>query len=242
MNLQISLFLSILVLIAFTKTADADHFSAGITAYEKGDPEEALMQFQAALVTNENAATLHNLALTYLKLEQPTDAIWQMERAVRLDPRNKNYNYKLKAMREQLGLFTAPTKWYENISQLLPIDQWIILITFSSWTWLALLIIPRIAGTSLNYSLKFCRTFSFLILVASLLPIVVLSQAQTDGIIISDEVVSVHAAPASAAPIKGNARPGERAKVVEQYNNYLKIKTEGQVIGWISQDLLHTIL
>ena len=238
---QIFSFLLITALIALTATANVDNFNAGITAYEKSDLEGALKQFQAALITSGYAATHHNLALTYLKLEKPADAILQMERALRLDPRNENYYYKLKAMREQLGLFTTPPKWYQSATRLLLIDQWIILITVSTWTWLALIILPKIAGSSLCYSLKFFRIFSFLLLLASLPPIVALSQSRSDGIIISDFAVALHAAPASAAPTMGNARPGERANVIEQHDNYLKIKTEGKVIGWVSQDVFRTI-
>ena len=241
MNKQIFSFLSALVLIPLTTIASADHFSAGISTYEKGEHEKALMQFQAALITMEDAATHHNLALTYLKLEQPAYAIWQMECAVRLDPRNESYNYKLSTMREQLGLFTAPMEWYQIATRLLLMDQWIILLSFSTWTWLALVILPKIAGTSLSYSLKFCRILSFVLLLTSLPPIIFLSQAHTYGIILSEIAVAVHAAPAGAAPTTGNARPGERAKVIEQHDSYLKIKTEGQVIGWISQDLFSSI-
>ena len=241
MNLQIFSFLSILALIAFTTTARADNFRAGITAYENGDAEEALKQFQTALISMEDSATHHNLALTYLKLEQPANAVWQMERALRLDPRNEDYNYKLKVMREQLGLVTAPIIWHHKIARLLAIDQWIILLTISTWIWIALVILPKISGAFLSYGLKFCRILSFVLLLISLLPILVLSQARADGIILSDITVTVYAAPASAAPITGNARPGERAKVIEQHDNYLKIKTEGQAIGWISQDLFRKI-
>ena len=241
MNLQIFSFFSILALIAFTTTASADHFRAGITAYEKGEHDEALKQFQAALITTEDAATHHNLALTFLKLEQPADAIWQMERALRLDPHNESYNYKLRTMREQLGLFTVPTKWHQNAARLLLIDQWIMLLTISTWTWLTLIILPKIAGTSISYSLKLCRIISFVVLLTSLPPLVVLSQARTYGIILSEVAVAVHAAPAIAAPNTGNARPGERAKVIERHESYLKIKTEGQAIGWILQDLFRAI-
>ena len=80
-------FLSIVAKLTFFTTAlHADSFSQGITAYESENYELALIEFEAAVKESPSAAAYHNLGLTYLKLSQLPDAIWQIETALRLDP------------------------------------------------------------------------------------------------------------------------------------------------------------
>ena len=229
---RISLFYIIATVTAFAATP----FQAGIEAYQNAEYKAAKAQFTSALEVEETAAARHNLGLAHFQLGAPAEAVWQLERAQLLEPFNADYRYKLEAVRQELGLFAGSPKWYVLASEALPTKTWLILATISFWILLAVLILPRISGTKPSLGIKTLRFISIAALIFSTPSIWLNLRLLQSGTIITDEAASLHAAPASAAPESGTARPGERARILDQYNDFYEIKTEGQAIGWISKD------
>jgi hypothetical protein len=64
---------------------------------------------------------------------------------------------------------------------------------------------------------------------------------QASGVIVAKEAIALHHAPASAAPEAGLARPGERAHVLDQHNDFIKIKTEAEITGWIRAETFRAL-
>jgi hypothetical protein len=114
--------------------------------------------------------------------------------------------------------------------------MWIVIATISFWTLIAILILPRINDTKIGISLKTLRFISIFALILSTPSIWLNLRLLQTGTVITDEATSLHAAPASAAPQSGTARPGERARILDQYKHFYEIETEGQATGWISKD------
>lgn len=234
---HIPLLYALTVIAVFAATSETDTpFQAGIEAYQNAQYKTAKTQFTAALELNETAAARHNLGLTQLQLDAPAAAVWQLERAQLLEPFNADYRYKLEAVRQELGLFAGSPKWTILASQTLSTKTWIIIATISFWVLLAALILPRISGTKISISLKALRLMSIGALILSIPSIWLNLRLLQSGTIITDEAACLHAAPASAAPESGTARPGERARILDQYNHFYEIETEGQATGWISKD------
>lgn len=210
-------------------------FDAGIEAYQNAEYKTAQTQFATAVETNETAAARHNLGLAHFQLGTPAEAVWQLERTQLLAPFNADYRYKLEAVRQELGLFAGAPKWYTLASQALPTKTWLIIATVSLWLLLTACILPRIGGVKVGIRVKSLRFLSVVALILSLPSIWLNLRLLESGTVISNEATSLHAAPASAAPESGTARPGERARILDQYNNYYEVETEGQAIGWISK-------
>jgi len=238
--LRISLLYVIATVAAFATTdqaaAPADPFDVGIEAYQNSEYKTAKAQFTAALEISETAAARHNLGLAYFQLEAPAEAIWQLERAQLLSPFNADYRFKLEAVRQELGLFAGSPQWYVLASQALPTKTWLIIATISFWLLLAALILPRLSGAKVSIRIKALRVMSIAALILSLPSIGLNLRLLQIGTVITDQAANLHAAPASAAPECGTARPGERARILDQYNNFYKVETEGQATGWISKD------
>lgn len=216
-------------------------FQAGIEAYENGQYETAKTEFISALETNEDPATRHNLGLTYFQLGNFAEATWQLERAQLLAPLNGDYRYKLEAVRQELGLFAGTPKWYLLASEALPTKTWLIIASISFWLFLATLLLPRLSGAKIGIRIKSLRFISIFALILSIPCIWLNYGLLQSGTVIANEAISLHAAPASAAPESGAARPGERACILDQYNNFYKIKTEGLATGWILKDAFRPI-
>jgi len=227
---------------AFAATSETETpFQAGVEAYQNAEYEIAEAQFIAALTLNETAAARHNLGLAHFQLNAPAEAVWQLERAQLLEPFNAGYRYKLEAVRQELGLFAGSAKWYTLASAALPTKTWLTLATVSFWLLLAVSILPRLSDTKISIGLKTLRAISTAALIFSIPSLWINLRLLQTGTITTDQVASLHAAPASAAPQSGTARPGERARILDQYNHFYKIETEGQATGWISKDVFRPL-
>lgn len=227
--------LSVAAFTSFTPL-HAQDFEAGIEAYHESEYADAITAFETALESGESAALRHNLALSYYQTGAPAEAAWQLERAVRLAPLNESYLFKLGALRQQLGLYEAPVEWWQSASRVLSQSTWIWIACVSFWCLLAAILLPRFGGSTRPIGLKLLIGLSLVAMTLSVLALGVLSTQKTSGIIASEQAATLHHAPASAAPEIGIARPGERAEVIDQHGDYLKVKTESGITGWMPKE------
>ncbi|WPJ97484.1 tetratricopeptide repeat protein [Coraliomargarita algicola] len=225
--------LYLVTILASILTAQADDFTDGLEAYHESKYAESAAAFERSLEQGESAATHHNLALSLFQQGKLAQAVWQLERAVRLAPTNQTYLYKLGALRQQLGLYKLPTTWWQSAANFQPQRTWMSIASICFWIIAAALIGPRVGGFRRPILLKLSLSFAVIVLTISTAALIIQSTQQASGVIISEEPTPLHHAPASAAPEAGIARPGERARILDQHNQFLKIKTEAKLSGWI---------
>jgi len=225
------LFLSLLL-----SPIHADDFQSGLDAYHESEYAEAIAAFERSLESSESVATHHNLALSLYQQGQPAAAAWQLERALRLAPLNKTYIFKLGALRRILGLYDTPTTWWQSAANILTKSTWIWIASIGFWIVIAVLALPRIGGFQRPMFLKLSSGIVAACLLLAVAALTIQITQQPSGIVISNEAVNLHHAPASAAPEAGIARPGERAYIIDQHNDFLKVETEAEITGWIQID------
>jgi tetratricopeptide (TPR) repeat protein len=228
--------LCLLFFSALLSPIHADDFQSGLDAYHEAKYAEATAAFDRSLESSENAATHHNLALSLYQQGQTADAVWQLERALRLAPLNKTYIFKLGALRQILGLYDTPTDWWQSAANILAKKIWIWIACICFWLVIAALALPRIGGFQRPILLKLSSGIATVCLLLALTALTIQITQQPSGIVISNEAVDLHHAPASAAPKAGVARPGERAYIIDQHNDFLKVETEAEITGWIQVD------
>lgn len=214
----------------------ADDFSDGLDAYHESQYAEAASAFERSLENYETPAARHNLALSLFQQGRPSEAIWQLERALRLDPLNESYRTKLGALRQELGLYQLPATWWQNAANILSQPAWIWIASISFWLLLAAMLIPRIGNFRSSNFLRLLIGITFVSILLSSTAWTIQSNQLASGVIVSDETVPLHHAPASAAPESGLARPGERAHIIDRHSAYLKIETEADITGWIRSE------
>jgi len=225
-----SLFLFIL---AASAASAEDAFKEGIEAYEKNNYAEAAEAFELNAKSNETGAARHNLALALYQLDRPGEAVWQLERALLLEPRNRQYHYKLGALRQQLGLSMTRPAWHEVAAQALSSQTWIILLSFGFWAALYSFILPAASRSQAKLPIIAIRTVSCIILIIAAAALYLNRHQSSKGIVITGTPIELRAAPASAAPQSGLARSGERGQVIDRHEDFLNIETEGGAKGWI---------
>lgn len=219
-----------------------DTFQKGIDAYHDSEYETAIEAFEQAAAREETAAAQHNLALALYQAGKVGRAAWHLERAHLLDPGNESYYYKLGALRQQLGLFNTSPKWYELASKALSPQGWIILLVTCLWITLAAFLLPVMNGSRTSLPIKAVRALGLIGLVLASVALYLNRGLLSQGIVLANSPSALHAAPASAAPQTGLARPGERGIVVDQHGEYVEIETEGGASGWIHKNLFRKIL
>jgi tetratricopeptide (TPR) repeat protein len=241
MNRSLKTALYLVSLITFSCTVNADAFSQAIAAYEDSDYTAAIELFESDVATTETAAARHNLALSYFQNANPAEAAWQIERAIKLAPLNTEYRYKLGALRQQIGLFDSRPDWYIVGAQFLTTKAWIAVACISFWLLLAACALPRIGGIPANLSIHTTRALCVCLLAIALPALWLNHGLDQAGIVVSNTPSDLHAAPASAAPTSGIARPGERARIIDQHNEFYQVETEGQATGWISKEAFRAL-
>lgn len=214
----------------------ADDFQSGLEAYHESQYTEATAAFERSLEFSESAATHHNLALSLYQRGQTATAIWQLERALRLEPLNEAYIFKLGLLRQKLGLYESPTTWWQSAANMLTKSAWTWIASSGFWMVTAVLTLPRIGGFQRPIFLKFSSGIAAVCLLLAVTALTIQITQQPSGIVISKEAVDLHHAPASAAPEAGVARPGERARIIDQHKDFLKVETEAAITGWIHVD------
>lgn len=220
-------------LLASASALASDAFQQGVDAYHDSEYATAASAFQEATADGETAAAHHNLALALYQAGKPGEATWHLERALRLEPKNEQYHFKLGALRQQLGLPSSRPDWYALASQILSQQSWIILLSIAFWLTLAAFCLPKASGCQVSLQIKAARAVGLLGLILAGTALYLNRDLPTQGIVLGDTQITLHAAPASAAPQIGLARPGERGQLVDKHGDYLEIKTEGGARGWI---------
>lgn len=225
--------LSLLFILTALTALGEDAFQLGIDAYHDSEYASAAEAFQKAANGEETAAARHNLALAHYQEGKVSEAIWNLERAVLLDPKNVEYQFKLGALRQQLGLPIARPEWHEVAGRALSQQDWILLLCLCFWVTLAAILLPKISGCRVNLYLRAARTLGLIGLIASAVALYHTRHLTSQGIVLSDTPATLHAAPASAAPQSGLARPGERARLIDSHGDYVELETEGGAQGWL---------
>lgn len=228
-------FLIFFLLTTATGLAD-EAFQQGVDSYHDSEYASASEAFAASIDAGESAAAHHNRALAFFRENKPGASAWHLERAVLLDPKNESYQFKLAALRQQLGLPSARPEWYLLASQALSQRGWIILLSLAFWLTLAVFWLPRYSARGPNLAIKAVRAIGLVTLLAAGTALTLNRDLPSRGIVLAASATDLHAAPASATPSTGLARPGERGQRIDQHGDYIQINTEGGARGWIAAE------
>jgi len=215
---------------------------AASEAYREGDYAKAAERFRAALAAKETPALRHNLALALFQQGRPAKALWQLERALLLDPLNAGYRAKRAALRERLQRPDRGARPLAMAAQILPLDAWVWVATGAFWFLAAALAIPVARGRKPPRWLRALRWVAPVILVGAAAAAFAQKSLRERGIVVSEQPVELKAAPATAAPSSGQADPGELARVRGGHQNYLRVKTETGATGWIGREAFRPLM
>ena len=226
--------IALLALLAapLVNAAEGDGFERGLDAYANGEYAAAAEAFREALAETPTAPIHHNLALALARMERPGEAVWHLERAVRLAPHEPRYAVKLAALRERLGLPPEPPAWWRVRPRVLPLNGWLGIASIAFVAGLAAWLLPRAAGWRVGLGTRLLRGFAVLALAAALAAAVLIVRDHRAGVVTGAEA-TLRAAPAEAGPATGTARRGQRADRIGRHGDFVRVETETGASGWL---------
>ncbi|NJB71299.1 tetratricopeptide (TPR) repeat protein [Saonia flava] len=241
-------FITILaLLISFWGTAQNEAlFNNATTAYNEGDYDKAIENYQRILENGEHSAALYfNLGNAHYKLNQIAPSIYYYEKALLLKPNdpeiqsNLGYaqNMTLDAIEEMPE--TGLSKIYKKLTSFLSFDQW----AYTAIVLMILFVLMYIAFYYFRYATHKRIAFitSVVSLILSVFSIVMAYLQYNDfnnyqpAIVFANETI-IKSEPNNRSEEVFRLHQGTKVNVLEQLNNWKKIKILDGKIGWVPSD------
>lgn len=233
------------ILLLFVQFAGAQSFEQGNDLYKKGNFKAAVVQYEGIIKQGKESSELYyNLGSAYYKLNQVAPAVFYLEKALLLNPGNKD---------AQVNLAYAQKMTIDDIKAVprVGFSKLVYNATgnyhYNTWAWVAVsfsvLFLLLFVGYYFSGRTLFKRIFfvgMFVAIGALALSIVsaiyVKSQKNKENYaIVFTDVVSVKAEPQEKAQDAFVLHAGTRVNVLEKADGWKKIQLADEHIGWIPE-------
>lgn len=237
------------LLFSLIAAAQSDsNFEKATTAYNEGAFEKAIDLYTAILEDGQHSAALYyNLGNSYYKLNDIPNSIYFYEKALLLDPKDpeilNNLGYAQQMTLDAIDTMpeTGLSKFYKGIIHTLTFDQW----AYMAIGFICLFVLLYILFYYFEYSTR--KRWSFIGSMTSLL-VAVLSvafafmtyndfKANKPAIIFADEI-EIQAEPNPASDAVFVLHAGTKVSVLEELNDWKKIRIADGKTGWIPSNNL----
>lgn len=220
-------------------------------SYQKQDYASAISFYDQLIKLNYiSPEVYYNLGNCWFKTGNISKAILNYERARKISPDDEdvNFNLKIASLKVVDKIETVPQvfykRWINSISTAMPGNSWSIVFILGIW-----LLVAAIAGFLISRSTVIKKIAFILILAfAGLNVVFYILASRSYNISYEDKEAVVMAASVyvkSAPEEKGNdlfiLHEGTRVAVLEQMNNWQKIRIANGTVGWMKGNELEII-
>lgn len=237
---------------AFSLQAQNDTlFKQGKTNYKEGNYSKAVDNWEAILDEGKMSAEVYfNLGNAYYKLNQVGPSIYYYEKALQLDPSDKDIKNNLRFAQNRTIDVIEPmpksifTRWYNNVSGWFPLD---------GWAWLtvamAILFVILFLAYYLSYATRRKRlyfTLSMLFLGCMLLALSFSFMIQSDvqnnrqAIIYTDQV-AIYDEPTKSGNVSFRLHEGTKVKIIDVDIDWARIQLADGKDGWMPMEQLREL-
>lgn len=225
----------------------------GIEAFENQNYKEAIDLFEELVQNGFSSSSLyHNLGLSYFQDKNISKSILYLERAQRLDPFNKSIDHNLKIVKEsvQSEITSLPKffllKWYETIVMLGSATFWLFMHIFFLLTMVVLVYFFLIKGLRIGLHQSYIIGIIIGMLVFSLI-FAGFSysrnfeiQRKDVAIVMQDNTTLRLGAEENSKEVE-KINEGVKVYILDQINDFLKIKLEDGTVAWIKNNEIERI-
>ena len=231
------LFFSVIAVPAVSENPEA-LFQQANRSYSRGEYEQASrIYLQIVKKYGMSSSLLYNLGNSYGLSGQPGRAIASYERALRLDPGNRDARYNLTQIRKDYGLYLENRPFHEKLAGLLSPDQWILLAA-SGLLVCGLTVFATALRPGLSRSAARTLIISSLFLVLITLPQALLTYRHWScGVVIAPNVRLLISPFAGAASV-GTLKEGRIVIPDRQHDNYIHVTDETGQSGWLDSTVI----
>ena len=235
-----SLALGILALFVTTQycaagdTAGRNSFALGNEAYAKGEYDQAITHYHAALDQGGyTPSILYNLGNAYTMKKEIGKAILNYERALYLDPENADIKANLALARKSFGLPNPDQPFWKTFFTRLSINgwTWMAAIAFCAFSLVMLLngIRPRLLKKPL---FKIAVCICFLLFAGGGVGTAV-QYGNLDRGVVTAKNAQLRVSPFDSADSSGVVKDGKVVNLADTYQGYVFVKMANGTSGWL---------
>ena len=226
-------------------------FDTATEAYNQGDFNKAIESYLSIIEAGEHSAALYfNLGNSYYKLNQIAPSIYYYEKALLLKPNDSeiknNLGYAQNMTLDAIDTIpqTGFSKIYNDIIKFFFFDEWALIAVIG----IVLFVLLYLTFYFLRYASQ--KRFAFILsLVALFIAIVAVviaflqyNEFKADQpAIIFDSEVSVKSEPNKRSQQIFQLHEGTKVQVLEELNDWNKIKIADGQIGWLPSESIKTL-
>ena len=231
--------------------ASNDHpkFEEGVEAFKNDSFQLAIVAFNEVLQDSLESVNLYyNLGLSYQMNEQIGNAVLHYEKALKLDPGNKQVVKALNVVNEKVEVQIAEIpgffllEWYYDIISIFSARQWAVLQLVIGAVLLVLIYVVFFKYPDLRiYKL------SVAIVVGLLAIIILFSVKKTkyekggDSGVVMVEQTNLYQAPDPRSELISEVSEGVKIEIIDQIGDWFKVMLADRDIGWIRKDEIEQI-
>ncbi len=229
-----------------------------LTLYKQGNLQYQKMDYNGAIKTYENilskglssSQVYFNLGNSYFKSGNVPKAILNYERAIKINPDDEDikFNLKIASLKIIDRIDNVPEvfykRWYNHIVEIMPSNSWSATFIISLWIMFIAAAIYMVGKTTKLKKLSFIFTTLFF-----LISIFTYTTAASSKKMYHDDqqgVIMTSSVYVKSSPDeKGNdlfiLHEGTKVDIIENFENWNKIKIANGSIGWIKLNDLEKI-
>ena len=218
-------------------------FEAANEAYAEGNYEEAIAGYEEILENGETSTALHyNLGNSYYKLNRVAPSIYHYEKALQLDPGDKDVKNNLSFARNMAidAIEEAPQKgflgMFESTTSAFTAEGWGWVGIFCMLLFVIFILVYYFSRKTLVKRILFITGLFFLLLAISSVLIGVMKlnvQQENEFAIVFAEETEVKSEPNVRSSEVFVLHEGAKVKVTEDYQDWYEIELPNGSQGWI---------
>ncbi|MFA8449983.1 MAG: tetratricopeptide repeat protein [Bacteroidales bacterium] len=212
-------------------------------AYNNGFYDNAIKNYSTIIDNGYSSTYLYyNLGNCYYKTTNYPHAILNYERAIKLDPNNKDAKINLQIVNTKIQdkIEIVPTfflsRWWDNIVNLFPTDSWAIISVFVfiiTLLFVAIFLLSRIRALKKSTFILGIIFLVLFILSISLGTSKYHKEKRQNYAIIMQPTITVKSSPTQNSVDLFVLHEGTKIQITENLNDWCEIRIENGSIGWI---------
>mgnify|MGYP001159974192 CR=1 FL=1 len=227
----------------FSQSENEEYFNLGIELYNNGNYNEAIIKFKEIIEKGEHSENLYfNLGNAYYKVNDIPNSIFYYEKALKLNPKNKDVLNNLAFSKNMLidNIENLPqnqvSEFLNSISETLNVNQWLTLgITFLYLFLITFILYFFSTKSALkkNYFIAFSILF-FLFFSSVFVGLNKFEKQKSDiEAIIFENKIDFRTEPNYRSEILFNLHEGTKVVIKEELNDWALVEIADGNKGWI---------
>lgn len=222
---------------------DDNAFAKANSAYTQENYQEAVDKYQSILQSGQHSGELYfNLANSHYKLNEVGPAVYFFEKALQLDPSNKEYQNNLKFAQQlrvdavEQGQTNPVSDFVYGVFQSLSVDNWAYVSIMLALLAILAFILYHYAATASKKRLFFI--VSVVLFIGFVFAVIAASYSQSwsqnnqEAIVYSSETIT-RTEPKSTATSSFAIHEGTKVTIVEEYADWAKIEVANGSQSWM---------